>query len=135
MSIATEIARLQDAKTSIRNAIASKGVSVPTSAKLDTYASYIDDISGGTVPTTTIQYDGRSDINIMYTKVSTSTGEPALENWENVPPITDFYPVKDSIILIPNADTDMYMFDTDCTVLTTGYSAAVVADGTYIYIG
>lgn len=134
MSVASEITRLQNAKTSIRNAITAKGVTVPSTAKLDTYASYIGNISAGTaIPTQTIQYDGIDGINIMYTKVS-SSGAPALENWENISPLTDFYPVKDSIILIPNADTEMYMFDTDCTVLTTGYSATIVADGTYIYI-
>lgn len=47
MSIATEIARLQSAKADIKTAIEAKGVSVPSSAKLDAYDGYIGQISGG----------------------------------------------------------------------------------------
>ena len=44
MTIASEITRLQNAKSSIRTAIQSKWVSVPTSAKLDSYYTYINQI-------------------------------------------------------------------------------------------
>lgn len=47
MSIATEIARLQSAKTDIKTAIQAKGVSVPSSAKLDAYDGYIAQIPSG----------------------------------------------------------------------------------------
>ena len=47
MSIASEITRLQTAKTDIKTAIEAKGVTVPSSAKLDTYDDYIAQISGG----------------------------------------------------------------------------------------
>lgn len=47
MSIATEISRLQGAKADIKTAIEAKGVSVPSSAKLDVYDTYIAQISGG----------------------------------------------------------------------------------------
>ena len=49
MSIASEISRLQSAKAAIRTAIEGKGVEVSSSATLDEYADYIDDIqqSGG----------------------------------------------------------------------------------------
>ena len=47
MSIATEITRLQNAKADIKTSIEAKGVTVPSSAKLDTYSSYVDQISGG----------------------------------------------------------------------------------------
>lgn len=47
MSIATEITRLQNAKTDIKTAIEAKGVTVSSSAKLDTYDDYIAQISGG----------------------------------------------------------------------------------------
>lgn len=50
MSIATEIARLQQAKADIKTAIQAKGVSVPSSAKLDAYDTYIAAIPQGSAP-------------------------------------------------------------------------------------
>ena len=47
MSIATEILRLSTAKANIKSAIIAKGVSVPNEAKLDTYNTYVSQISGG----------------------------------------------------------------------------------------
>lgn len=47
MSIASEIQRLQGAKDDIKTAIQAKGVTVPASAKLDTYDTYIAQIDGG----------------------------------------------------------------------------------------
>lgn len=47
MSVATEITRLQNAKASIKTSIENKGVSVPSSALIDTYSTFIDAISGG----------------------------------------------------------------------------------------
>ena len=47
MSIATEITRIQQAKADIKTAIEAKGVTVPSSATIDTYDDYISQISGG----------------------------------------------------------------------------------------
>ena len=47
MSVSSEITRLSSAKAAIKTAIENKGVTVPSSAKLDDYASLIDDISTG----------------------------------------------------------------------------------------
>lgn len=47
MSIASEITRLQNAKASIKSAIENKGVQVPSNALLDTFSTYIAQISGG----------------------------------------------------------------------------------------
>ena len=47
MSIATEIQRLQTAKNALKTAISAKGVEVPSSATLDTYYSYVQQISQG----------------------------------------------------------------------------------------
>ena len=47
MSIASQIQRLQNAKTSIKTSIENKGVEVPTNALIDTYSNYIDNISTG----------------------------------------------------------------------------------------
>ena len=47
MSIATEITRLQNAKASIKTSIENKGVTVPSSTKLDGYSTLIDSIQTG----------------------------------------------------------------------------------------
>ncbi len=47
MSIASEITRLQNAKSSIKTSIESKGVTVPSATKLDGYAALIDTIATG----------------------------------------------------------------------------------------
>lgn len=47
MSVATEITRIENAKSNIKTAIENKGVSVPNDALIDTYATYISQISGG----------------------------------------------------------------------------------------
>lgn len=47
MSIASEITRLQNAKTALATSIGNKGVSVPASTKLDGYAALVDSIQTG----------------------------------------------------------------------------------------
>jgi hypothetical protein len=47
MSIATQITRLQTAKSNIKTAIENKGVTVPSTATLDGYPTYIAQIEGG----------------------------------------------------------------------------------------
>ena len=47
MSIASEISRIQSAKTDIREAIEAKGVTVPDSEHIDTYPEYISQIQQG----------------------------------------------------------------------------------------
>ena len=52
MSIASEITRLQGAKSSLATSIANKGVTVPSATKIDGYAALVDQIQqggGGTV--------------------------------------------------------------------------------------
>lgn len=52
MTIASEITRLQWAKADIKTSIEWKGVSVPSSAKIDTYSTYIDQITTGGITST-----------------------------------------------------------------------------------
>lgn len=47
MSIATQIQRLQTAKADIKTAIKNKGVTIPSNATIDTYPTYVSQISGG----------------------------------------------------------------------------------------
>ncbi len=50
MSIASEITRLQTAKADLRTAIQAKGVTVPSSAKLNDYDTYVAAIQQGSAP-------------------------------------------------------------------------------------
>lgn len=56
MSIASEISRLQTAKADLKTAIEAKGVTVPSSTKLDGYAALVDSIQAG----------GGGDENVWY---------------------------------------------------------------------
>ena len=47
MSVASEITRLQEAKSDIKSAIEAKGVTVSSSTKLDGYATLIGTIQTG----------------------------------------------------------------------------------------
>lgn len=90
MDIASEITRLQTAKADIKTAIEAKGVTVPSSAKLDTYDTYIDQIQTGgnnvstatiILPTGTSYYgtvyyiDSNGDINTSPAGTPTPYGE------------------------------------------------------------
>ena len=50
MSIASEISRLQTAKADLKTSIEGKGVTVPSSAKLDDYPDLVDAIQSGSIP-------------------------------------------------------------------------------------
>lgn len=46
-TIADNLSRIQSAKADIKTAIEAKGVTVPSSATIDTYSTYVSQISGG----------------------------------------------------------------------------------------
>lgn len=63
MSIASEISRLQTAKSALKTSIENKGVTVPSTTLIDGYASLVDQISGGgsanlSDPVRFFDYDG-----------------------------------------------------------------------------
>lgn len=69
MSIATEIQRLQTAKENIKTAITNKGVTVPASAKVDTYNNYIGQIETG----------GAGDVKLFATEEEMQADQTATE--------------------------------------------------------
>lgn len=96
MSIATEITRLQTAKADIKTAIEAKGVTVPSSAKLDDYDTYVSQISGG---------GGTDD---SFKKLLNRTITASDINWSNVTNIGDygFYKcINITSLTIPNTLT------------------------------
>lgn len=56
MSIASEITRLQTAKSDLATAIANKGVTVPANATLDDYAALVDSIPTGSPYFSEVEY-------------------------------------------------------------------------------
>lgn len=78
MSIASEITRISDAKDDIRTAIQAKGVTVPASAKIDTYNTYV----------AAIQTGGGSNLTTLNvtptTSAQTLTPTSPVDGWDEV---------------------------------------------------
>ncbi len=78
MSVATEIQRLQGAKASLKTSIENKGVTVPSSTKLDGYSALVEQIQQGgdtdgmngflSVESKTISTSASATTNITYNK-------------------------------------------------------------------
>lgn len=78
MSVASEILRLEGAKADIKTAIEAKGVTVPSSAKLDDYNTYVAQIpTGSSVNLTTLQVT-------PTTSTQTITPTSPVDGWDEV---------------------------------------------------
>ena len=126
MSIATEITRLNNAKASIKSAIENKGVTVPSSTKLDGYASLVSSIPG-IVPTGTINITENGEVNVtQYETANVNVQAAALPPILSVTVIDSnnnitVSPVYDGIAQIIPIGQDIVLGDT--------YTFKVVAVG------
>ena len=84
MSIATQISRLQTAKSSLKTAIEAKGVTVPSTAKLDTYDTYVSQIvTGGTSTTPSAFTSWEFDDWGKATNIVVKNGQTTIqEHWQ-----------------------------------------------------
>lgn len=78
MSIATEISRLQSAKADIKTAIEGKGVTVPSSTKLDGYADLVDSIETGSTDYTDLS--NKPSINSVTLSGNKTSSDLGLQN-------------------------------------------------------
>ena len=101
MSIATEITRLQNAKSALKSAIESKGVTVPSSTKLDGYASLVSSIPG-IVPTGTINItENGENIDIEQyatANVNIAGTEATISDWVVTKGTESLYDENDELI-------------------------------------
>lgn len=86
MSIATEIQRLQTAKTDLKTAIEAKGVTVPSSATIDTYDDYVSQVNDGSELLKSLI--DRSITSIEIPSGTTSIGDSAFYNAHNLSSVT-----------------------------------------------
>lgn len=86
MSIATEIARLQTAKASIKQSIENQGTSIPSTATLDTYSNYITKLLdvGGKNPVLVKEYHEE----IPYSETNFPNIDPSSSS-NNIRPTTN----------------------------------------------
>ena len=100
MSIATEIQRLQTAKSDLKTAIEAKGVTVPSSATIDTYDDYVSQISGGTTYETEVKgIIDRSLTSIDIPSGVTSIGNYVFDSCSNLSSVT----IPNSVTSIGNS--------------------------------
>ena len=134
MSIASEISRLQTAKSDIKTAIETKGVTVPSSATIDTYDDYVSQISGGGgSPTpsafTSWEYSDWGKItNVVISSTQTSIPDSAFQ-----------YCASLSSVTIPTSVTSIgtHAFDgcTNLSSITISSSVTSIAQYAFSTIG
>lgn len=131
MSIATEISRIQSAKADIKTAIEAKGVTVPSSATIDTYSTYVSQISGGgggipmpsNLSAATLNDYGMLTSAAIKSGV-TSISSSAFKGCNSLTSIT----IPDSVTSIGN-----FAFDSCSSLLSITIPNSVTSIGTYAF--
>ena len=81
-TIDDQINRIETAKANLKTSIVNKGVSIPDTALLSDYSSYVDKISTGIVPTGNIELTAQSGTNVSA--YATASVRPASINIDNI---------------------------------------------------
>lgn len=113
-TIAENLSRIQSAKTDIKTAIEAKGVTVPSSATIDTYATYVSQISGGGGGSSSAETALKKVIDGSVTNIDIPSGTTAIYSYK-------FYGCSSlSSVTIPSSVTyiDSYAFS-GCTSLSS----------------
>lgn len=143
MSIASEISRLQTAKADIKTAIEAKGVTVPSNAKLDTYDTYVAQISGGG-GNNDADWLTRSITNINIPSNITTIGSYALAYCQGLTSVTvpsnittvdryAFYHTGLTSINLPNSVTSIGIRALAYTPITEARLGKVTAIPNYLF--
>ncbi len=101
MSVASEITRIQGAKASIKSAIEAKGVTVPSNALLDSFATYIAQISGG--GSTGLDYETGTftpTANVVKPEISFSRTHTSPPVFYSIYDVTDTIPPNNSCVAV-----------------------------------
>ena len=130
MSIATELQRIETAKANLKTQIEAKGVSVPSTATIDTYATYVQQIPQGGGSGGTTDYFKITDLshsNLVYLqfsrtgyygddlKIKASTDG---ENWTSYSISgsgagIQIYIPEDGYVLLDGSENKMWSYDKD----------------------
>ena len=101
-TIAENLSRIQSAKTDIKTAIEAKGVTVPSSATIDTYATYVSQISGGGAATPSNLSDWTYDSFGKITSAVIRNGVTSLDYYNGF-----YWCVSLSSVTIPDSVTSI----------------------------
>ena len=93
MAISDEITRLQTAKADLKTAIESKGVTVPSTAKLDDYADLVDSITAGGSGDS-----GSGEMNCVYKEIIAAGTKFSAMAYLNAP-------IKDNLVVVHAKNT------------------------------
>lgn len=142
MSIASEIARLQQAKADIKTAIENKGVTVAEGVKIDTYSEYIDQIpQGGTYDPicftsledgNTFQLNKKIAISVdgkqTWQTLSANTDSPTINTGEKI-----YFRATDDAVAFAGTTSNYYKFKTAKKCNVSGNPYSLYAEGSLYF--
>ena len=144
MSIATEITRLNNAKSAIKSAIEAKGVEVPQDAKIDIYADYIAQISqGGGTEYEPICFTSLEDGNTFQLNKEIAISVDGKQTWQtlaankNSPVINTgekiYFKAVENTPAFAGTTSDYYKFTTSKTCNVSGHPYSLYTKGSFYF--
>ena len=109
MSIASEVERLESAKSDLKTALESKGVAVPEEAKLDEFPVLVQQLGNGDMQRSV--YDPQNKAKDIFKSIDAAAGAKVQKIWENPSPTVEY---AAQTISVPGlADYDMIIIFTN----------------------